>query len=133
MIDKSKLGLLGPGEVSERLGIPASTLRRLSVQYAGKLSESARRVKGKRWYTEADILTLESIRTKKPVGLVVYQSQPSSLATLPVEIIQQFDTLAAQIAQQSSDIETLKTQVEQLAAALEAEHKKSRWEKFWGR
>ena len=51
-----------PGQISEMLKIPASTLRRYSVDFADVLSESASVSGRKRVYTDSDVLLLRKIR-----------------------------------------------------------------------
>lgn len=121
--------LYDPKTVSEMTGIPPSTLRRLAVDHAAQLSESARKVGKKRRYTEDDVIFLRRLRAKLPPEVI----QSNALAVLPVEITEMFDSFRAQLTQQQNDIEQLKTQVDQLTDALEAERSRSWWDRIRGK
>lgn len=126
--------LYGPKAVSEKTGIPPSTLRRYSVEHADQLSETARHTGGKRRYTDADILTLIQIRGKTPPGLVETTTQHQAI--LPVEVLQMFDSFNSQIAQLRADLEAQRIELEAAHKKLDEIEQRSQlpwWKRFRGK
>lgn len=114
------------------LGCPVSTLRRYSVDYAQHLSESARPARGKRHYTDADVLILRRVRelvsAKKspeeinkliPVLATGMPEGPSALALLP-DVAQAFEELRAAIMAERSERERLERRLDELQAWVQA-------------
>jgi len=122
-------GMYTPSQVSEMLGIPVSTLRRYSVAYAQHMSESARPARGKRHYSDSDILTLRKIRelvsskhSPEDINrlLVIvddHQDQPSALALLP-DIQQAFEDIRSLLAQERSERERISKRLDELETWL---------------
>jgi len=118
-----------PKQVSEMLSIPVSTLRRYSTDYAQHMSGSARPARGKRHYTDQDILTLRKFRelvsAKKSqediIRLLVivddHQDQPSALALLP-DIQQAFEDIRSLLAQERSERERISKRLDELETWL---------------
>lgn len=114
-----------PKQASEMLSIPVSTLRRYSVDYAQHMSESARPARGKRHYTDQDILTLKKIRelvsskhnpddiNRLLVIVDDHQDHPSALALLP-DIQQAFEDIRSMLANERSERERLSQRLDEL-------------------
>lgn len=119
--------MYSPKQVSEILKIPTSTIRRYSVDYAQHLSETAKPAKGKRFYTDGDVLLLKKIRElvtakKSPEDinrllLVVdtgsQDGTPSALALLP-DVAQAFEDIRALLNQERAEREQLAQRLSEL-------------------
>jgi DNA-binding transcriptional MerR regulator len=111
-----------PGEVSELLQIPPSSLRRYVTEFGEYLSTSAQQSK-RRDYTDQDIATIARIRELTAQGLtsedikpqldktVVQDQDQETALTLPI-VIQKFQDLTHQL-------ETIQDQANQQAQQLE--------------
>ena len=106
------------------LKIPASTLRRYSVDFADQLSDSARHTGHKRTYADDDVLTLRRIRKLSGQRLapaeirarlaVMEPESPSSALALMPEILNQFESLRADLAQAHEKIDHLQARLDVL-------------------
>jgi DNA-binding transcriptional MerR regulator len=115
-----------PGEVSELLQIPPSSLRRYVSEFGEYLSPNAQQSK-RRDYTDQDIATIARIRELTAQGLTsedikpqlektVDQDQDQETAlTLPIviqkfqDLTRQLETIQDQASQQAQQLEKLKS------------------------
>lgn len=134
-----------PGQVSEMLGLPPSTLRRYADSYREHLSEHARRRGKKRRYTDTDILILRKIRqliaqrkTPDEIAAAIQvvdkdASAESTLAMIP-QIAQQFDDLRSQLSSlrqdQRAEMEAIQRRLDSLESIV-TESRRSFWQRLW--
>jgi DNA-binding transcriptional MerR regulator len=114
----------GPKQVSEMLGVPLSTLRRYSRDFAHLLSESARAAGRKRNYTDQDILALRQIRkyssqrmTPAEIERLVQVVEPpeettSALALVP-QILQGFEDIRSELREMRETVDRLERELEE--------------------
>jgi DNA-binding transcriptional MerR regulator len=114
-----------PAQVSTMLSIATSTLRKYSAAYKSYLSPSANRKQ--RTYTDADIATLKRVcdlRSQNvPLAeisshLNILEDTPPDTMTMIPAVAAQFEDLYKRIAAlaeaQATEIDTLRTRIEQL-------------------
>lgn len=126
-----------PAQVSEMLGLPASSLRRYSVEYRDLLSGFAQAKGKKRRYTDADVQVIARIREllrekKSPeevrrLALIVEDPQPGSALALLPQIAAEFENLRTHLARMEQErqadreeLQQLRDQVNQLHQELQA-------------
>ena len=132
------------------LDIPPSTLRRYSADYGEQLSESARTKGKKRRYTETDILILRKIRKLSRDRLTPdeiadrlqivddnQEQEPGSALALLPQIAQAFESINTQMAEMrdnhAAQIAALQEQLDAVAGELEAERRRSWWDRLRGK
>lgn len=121
-----------PGQVSEMLEIPTSTLRRYSSAWSEFLSASARRSGRKRRYTSEDIVILRRVREltgqhKAPEEIAALlqvvepdNPQESALSMVPA-IAGEFESIRSFIAQLQSDHDNELSELRERVKRLEDE------------
>lgn len=106
---------LTPGQVSELLDIPASTLRRYVADFGGFLSLSARRSR-RREYTPADVATIGEIRTLAAQGLTVDEIRDRLEQTIDVSAAEsERDTSALALPGLVAGFEALRDRLQAIA------------------
>src|SRR3990172_3813398 len=128
-----------PGQVSEMLDIPASSLRRYATIFAQFLDQGARR--RKRLYTDQDILTLRRVRDFAAHGLttgqiaqrleVVEVDQPNNALALLPNVLREFEILHSMQSDQDQRIEQLRSEIEQLREEIRQQRRP--WWRRWGK
>ena len=131
-----------PGDASEALGIPSSSLRRYVTIFGDYLSESARRRRGRR-FNEQDLGVLTRIRDLATEG-VKLADIPARLGDIEVIDIPEsaldlpgFQNRLAEMFEMfqdtQKDLNELRSTVDRLAAELDAERSKSLWDRIRGK
>lgn len=120
-----------PKQASQMIGVPGSTIRRYSVDFKEFLSDAAQPARGKRWYTDSDVLVLKKIRyltsqRKSPDEirrlLPVMDNipdQPKTALSMVPEIQQNFDIIRSDISRERSEREKLSERMARLEAWYE--------------
>lgn len=132
--------LYDPKQVSEMLGLPASSLRRYAVDWSAYLSEYANRSGRKRRYTDQDILILKKVREltsqrrgadeiAAQLSIVDNDNNQSALSLMP-QIMSEFENVRARFAAQDDRLQDYETRIQQLEEKLK---KRSLWERLFGK
>lgn len=105
-----------PGQVQEMLGLPPSSLRRLSVELKAYLSQQQGR---HRRYTEQDILTLRRVRKLTGQGKSLQQIKqelaiPEETPAAAGETLALVPTIAGELARMDDNYRALQSVLEQL-------------------
>lgn len=105
---------LTPGQVSELLAIPASSLRRYVVDYGEFLSASARRSR-RREYTPADVAIIGQVRTLAGQGLTVDEIRQALGQTVDVQPDEPPDASALALPGILAGFDSIRERLQQIA------------------